>query len=345
MLEQLLRWLPWLLALALSLLWLSLQWDKPIDSLQRGVNFVAYEPSAYAQPSVDNHLVHLRSMGVDWVAVVVTWYQNSLESTEIEADPQRTPSDEALLYLLGRLKNSGFKVLLRPMVDVYDGSWRGNIAFAQEAEWQTWFRSYESFLLHYVEIAKAHDVSLFSVGVELEESVHQESLWRNLISRVRSKFSGLLTYSANWDGFERVLFWSALDYVGIDAYFDLDFPLTVVEPTPATLITAWQPWVQQMDRFASETGKPILLTELGTRSVQGSSRQPWDWQREAPISLSEQANYYEAAFQVFWDKPWLAGIYWWAWQPDAITREANDGYTPYGKPAEAVLKAWYQKAR
>jgi hypothetical protein len=47
-------------------------------------------------------------------------------------------------------------------------------------------------------------------------------------------------------------------------------------------------------------------------------------------------------FKVFSGKPWLAGIYWWNWEPDPRRGGVLDkGYTPQGKPAEIVLKRWY----
>ena len=39
---------------------------------------------------------------------------------------------------------------------------------------------------------------------------------------------------------------------------------------------------------------------------------------------------------------WFEGIYWWNWEPDiSLGGPADRGYTPFGKPAELVLKEWY----
>lgn len=54
--------------------------------------------------------------------------------------------------------------------------------------------------------------------------------WPPLIAAVRRRFTGPLTYAANWDpGYKAVPFWSLLDYVGIDEYH----PLRTVSETPS----------------------------------------------------------------------------------------------------------------
>jgi hypothetical protein len=60
------------------------------------------------------------------------------------------------------------------------------------------------------------------------------------------------------------------------------------------------------------------------------------------LDLQEQADCYRALFEAVWDQPWFAGIYWWAWRCRPFCRWASDlDYTPYDKPAEALLRAYY----
>jgi len=159
---------------------------------------------------------------------------------------------------------------------------------------------------------------------------------------VRARFGGPLVYSANWDDYQSVPFWEALDYVGIDAYFNLT---DQAQPSPQVLRTAWRRWVSALERFVKQVKKPVLFTEIGLRSILGANRHPWDWNSNAPIDLREQANYYQAALETFWHKPWFYGFYWWAWlpYPEQGGRD-DDSYSPHGKPAEAVLRDWYAKA-
>jgi hypothetical protein len=69
---------------------------------------------------------------------------------------------------------------------------------------------------------------------------------------------------------------------------------------------------------------------------------PWDWENPGELDLSEQALCYQAVIRAFGEKTWFKGIYWWNWEPDlSLGGPADKGYTPFGKPAEIVLKHWY----
>lgn len=59
------------------------------------------------------------------------------------------------------------------------------------------------------------------------------------------------------------------------------------------------------------------------------------------------ARAYEAFFRAWWDEPWLAGAFLWKWFLEARgrgwggERAWDTGFTPQGKPAEAVIRRWY----
>jgi len=109
------------------------------------------------------------------------------------------------------------------------------------------------------------------------------------------------------------------------------------------LLNAWRKWKQGIEQIHNFTGKEIVFTEIGYRSIDGCNRDPWNWQRHGKIDLQEQADCYEAAFKTFWDEQWFKGFYWWMWEPDpGVGGADDDGYTPYKKPAEDVLKAYYK---
>ena len=135
------------------------------------------------------------------------------------------------------------------------------------------------------------------------------------------------------------MWWDALDYIGVDAYY----PLTVEEdPTLADLKTAWERPIATLETLHDRCGKPIILTEIGYRSVDGANRQPWEWATPGEVDLQEQSDCYRAALESLWGKPWLAGIYWWNWDTDPEQGGPDDtGFTPHGKPAEEVLRTYY----
>jgi hypothetical protein len=76
---------------------------------------------------------------------------------------------------------------------------------------------------------------------------------------------------------------------------------------------------------------------------------PWDFSHdELPFDEDEQARYYEAALQTFWNESWFLGFLWWDWPAQLYGREearANKGFCVYGKSAEAVLSRWYRLHR
>jgi hypothetical protein len=337
------RWIIVGIILSLSLLFLPVSLHRAqvrsAPVFQKGFSYVASEHDQFGSAASDKALQLLQGTGTEWVSVLLTWYQTDEHSTIIYRDPRKTPDDEGLLETIAQIHKLGMKVMLRPLINPDNGSWRGDINFSSEDDWSAWFRSYRYFIDYYAELAQRAGVEEFCVGVELSETQGRASDWRDIITGVRSRFHGPLVYSANWSDYQQVSFWDALDYIGIDAYFDL-----AVEPKPtaADLRIAWKSWLDTLENFYLKMKKPILFTEVGLRSMSGAAIHPWDWKSTAPIDLQEQADYYRATLETFWEQPWFDGFYWWAWLPDSMQGgPTDDGYSPHGKPAEAVLKAWY----
>jgi len=176
--------------------------------------------------------------------------------------------------------------------------------------------------------------------------------WSRVIADVRAIYPGLLTYAANGnepgDEFTSVSFWPQLDVLGIDAYT----PLTgTTNPTLQQLVSGWRrnryghDMVAAYRNFQSAHGKPLIFTEIGYRSADGTNRAPWDWQASLGPDSGEQADCYRAAYEVFSaESAWMNGLFWWSWR--VPTPEPGDtGYTPRGKPAEEVLREWQHQAR
>ena len=125
-----------------------------------------------------------------------------------------------------------------------------------------------------------------------------------MIKDLRSVFSGSLTYAANWGPgageYRRVLFWDALDFVGINAYF----PLTNrPDPQISDLVAGWQRytpadggrpehWLDDLVVFSQSVGKPLVLTEIGYPSHADAVQRPWDFLHKAAPKYSLQADAY-----------------------------------------------------
>jgi hypothetical protein len=288
-------------------------------------------------------LGHLAETGADWIALVVTCYQDNIASTRIFPS-EATPTDADLIHVIRQAHAIGLKVMLKPHLDLWKDAahWRGEIgpAFKSEVEWSDWFASYRTFIEHYADLASSHGADQFCVGTELEGTTQRAADWRKIIAAVRSRYSGPVIYAGNHDGEEtRLTWWDAVDIIGVDAYYPL---ATRTKPTLAELKAAWQPRVAILAGLAARWQKRIILTEIGYRSIEGAAMHPWDWQVKGTISLQEQADCYRAAFESCFSQAWLAGLYWWSWGPDPLEGgPEDDGYTPHDKPAEDVIRAFY----
>lgn len=313
------------------------------NDFRKGVSFATWWQGNYVTQTADQVLTQLLPAdGVEWISLIVTCYQPTLTSTTIDCTLPRTPTDSDLIHVIQTAHAHGLKVMLKPHVDLGDNSaWRGQIQFGNdETKWQEWFTNYTAFITHYATLARDYHVELFAVGTELVGTTHRETDWRNVITAVRNIYSGPLTYAANHSGEETsITWWDALDFIGVDAYY----PLTNKNnPAPEELRNAFNPVLTTLSSLSSTWNKPILLTEIGYRSIDGANRAPWDWQRDAPLDLQEQKFCYMAALSAFAPQPWLKGIFWWAWQPDEPLHNIYDkGYGVYRKPAEQVLRAFY----
>lgn len=100
--------------------------------------------------------------------------------------------------------------------------------------------------------------------------------WRTVVSAVRRIYHGQLTYAANFDQYDRVGFWDALDLIGVNAYFSLRRGLG-----PADLPTLERGWAEVLDdleAFRAGAGlqdRPVLFTEIGYTYRRHSTIEPW----------------------------------------------------------------------
>jgi hypothetical protein len=316
---------------------------SPTPEKQKGISYACWWPGLYSLPDSDLSLAHLAETGADWISLIVTCYQDSLGSTRVAAN-ESTPTDNDLVRAIGRAHALGLKVMLKPHVDLSQdpSHWRGQIgeAFSTEAQWTEWFSSYRAFIEHYADLAAAQQAEQFCVGCELEGTSQREADWRVVVAAVRARYPGPLVYAGNHSGEEAgMAWWDALDLIGVDAYYPLS---AKTDPTLVELKTAWQPLAASLAALSARWQKPVLLTEIGYRSLDGAAMHPWDWQIQGKVDLQEQADCYRAALESVYEEPWFGGIYWWSWSPDPLEGGPEDsGYSPHGKPAESVLRKWF----
>ena len=308
-------------------------------SFQKGMTLACWSSNCYSGDLAQQSLQDLMHLGAEWVGVVVTGYQGSANSTEIRFNAENSPRDASVATMIHRAHEVGAKVMLKPHVDVQDGTWRGMI---EPADRDAWFANYNEFILHYAEIAESHQVEQFVIGTELASFNRDTRRWFDLIAKVRAVYSGKLLYAASWNEYERVDFWEALDYAGINAYFSLT---SLKDPSVLDLLAGWEFWLMRLDRWQRQIGKEVIFTEIGYTSRDGTNMHPFEFDNSAPMDMQEQADCYAAALQAFAKIPYLKGAFWWHWPTDMAKGHLSIDYSPRDKPAEAVLRAAWSPAQ
>lgn len=314
-------------------------------AFHRGIAYAhSWQGGGYGTPSSARSLLALRRMGITWIALTPFGYQASPGDTVVRTifDQPGHETDRAMALDIAEARRLGMRVLLKPHLWIDHGSWPGDIAFPSPGHFAAWFDSYSRMILHYADFAERAGVEVLSIGCELKGVTSgTESAWRDLIAQIRRRYHGQLTYAANWDEYEHIAWWDALDAVGINAYFPLsDAP----DPSLPELMAGAAAVRKRLDAFHARTRRPILFTEIGYGSVLGAASRPWEAERAAPMHAELQRRCYEAIARTFSDVPWLQGVYWWKWfsaasgQPDAQDR---DPFSPRNKPAQGIIEAWY----
>ena len=108
------------------------------------------------------------------------------------------------------------------------GTWR---AYIDPSDKDQWFANYTNFIGTFADLAqsKGRRAALDWLRNEYDSSSRPTTrVGSNLISNMRSRYNGKLTYAANWGplsqnvgGYQNVPWWNQLDYIGIDAYFPI----------------------------------------------------------------------------------------------------------------------------
>lgn len=317
---------------------------SPPNAFQKGLVYASWLPGEYASAASDATLAHaIKPLGVNWISIVVTCYQDDISSTRIQCNPELTPTDSDLKHIIQDAHRTGLRVMLKPHLDLprQSSHWRGEIGTGLDATaWQDWFASYTAFITHYARLAQQTHADYFVVGTELESTTGHVREWRAIIKAVRTLYTGRITYAAHHQSEEfAIVWWDALDAIGIDAYY----PLAANDhPTLPQIKAAWKPIVSQLEYLSRKWRRPIILTEIGYESIEGTNRTPWHAKGQR-IEFQEQADCYQAVFEAFSGKPWWQGIFWWVWTTRTLQNSARtESFTTYNKPADEVLKTGYQ---
>ena len=249
---------------------LSVSASPRADITQRGVCWVAA-----TEPIELDHFKPLLRNHVNWISQMTFAWHRDAHSPEIILNVDSDwwgESDIGIVQTAKLARQVGIKTLLKP--HVWGRHWSGDIEMASEAEWRQWFDNYQRFILHYAQLAEEADIEALCIGSELQGTTTRESDWREIIAAVRKVYKGSLVLAANWDSeFEKIRFWDALDFIGIQAYFPVaeqDNP-SIPQLLKGCGIITWNAYRLYTEHMESQYCSPKLDIEASPmqRSARG----------------------------------------------------------------------------
>ena len=264
-------------------------------------------------------IADLETLGVNWIAIhpyariekdgTVRWRRRDGGAVSEAPDWLRRPIEES--------HRRGLRILIKPHLAYWGNyEWRGDIRFDSRERQERFFSTYEAWI---AEIARfSHDADAFVVGTELDGTIEHHERWRRIIAAVREEYSGPLTYAANWDAFDRVEFWDALDMIGIQAYFPLlpePEPGEMTELVAGDLDRAWAQIMRRVRDYSARVERPVLLTELGYNNSSRAPYEPWDPEVGGHNADFVQELCMRAALKAIDVEPSVVGAFLWKWFP------------------------------
>ncbi len=297
------------------------------------------------RPITASDVAEVKQVNADWVAVIPYGFSRA-GMPDVSYDHQNQwwgEKTDGNCKLIQYAKSNGLKVMCKPHVWVLGQGWAGDFNLETEEEWKVWEQGYTEYILNHAIKADSLGVELFCIGTEYRVPARERpSFWKQLVKEVRKVYRGKVTYASNWDNYENIEWWDAVDYIGIDAYFPL---AEGNHPEKHEIQAGWEPIKKNMSAFSKKWNKPVLFTEYGFQSMDGATGNHWDVDKSLVAPNSQlQADAYEATFQAFEKEEWFMGGFFWKWH---FTMRSKDRYekewTPQHKPAAEIITQWYGK--
>lgn len=288
-----------------------------------------------AQKSLDNLTART---GANLIILVPNGMQDTPQSEHIDYQSDATMSDEELIHVIEYAYSKGLRVAIKPTANCKNGTWRAHINFFDEdvpcePKWKNWFQSYTDFQLHYAEIAEKYHCEMFIAGCEMVQSERRDTEWRKLIGDIKNNYGGLVSYNTDKYQEHNVRWWDAVDVISSSGYYP---------------IHDWKNQLDRIEKVVKKFDKPFFFAECGCMSTQGSNMVPNDWSIRGTIDLEGQARWYEKMFSACKNRDWVEGFALWDWSAKQYAPEKagiNGGYDIYCKPAEKVVKDFYENKK
>jgi len=165
----------------------------------KGVTFGFYARNGYfSSPDAKIQIDRIAALGTEWVCIVSTVLQEAYCSLRPFRDFLMTPADDELRDIIDYAHEKGLKVMLRPMIECWDGTQRSHINFPADWEiipgkpiryWGKWFDNYIDLTRHYARLATRARCEAYGLDSELNGTVSQNDNWLRVVKAAREEFS------------------------------------------------------------------------------------------------------------------------------------------------------------
>lgn len=343
------------LVMALGVSWPSSAAEGPrsgaplFDRAIRGVTLGPIESRVqpgrgYGSARFAETLREVEGLGANWVSLTVFGRVWDLRSRRVEPsfEAPLAETTDAVCRSVTMAHARGLRVLLVPHIWVETGGWRAELEPGEGASFDEWTRSYERFVSHWADVSERCGVDLFAAGVELRfwvTDARRAPSFRSMLGRLRTRYTGPVTYAANWDDVGDTLVLSELDVVGINAFYPLHWEKGA---TPEQLRRGGERAAEEVEILRRRYGKPVLFSEFGYTTRPDTAIEPWLWPEQLPgvvVDQNAQAIAYAALLSASLERRSLAGLFVWRMYADVadLSQEPEFGFSPWGKIALSVL--------
>lgn len=291
----------------------------------------------WRMPEMETALDELKSLGVSSIAIHP--YAQIREDGHVISGRRSDGSTTHITTPLHWAHERGMSTMLTPHI-AYWGTkflWRGEINFVTPEEWNNFFGDYETWIVQMATLAESEHSELFCIGLEFSYAQKYDERWRKIIAAVRAVYHGRVTYGANWNEYQEVKFWDALDYIGVLAYF----PLTkTTNPSASEIAAAWEKRSAELEKFSRQNGKQILFTEIGYNESARAAAEPWGFKTGGEHATEIQERCINVALGLPAKHPFLAGMYWWKWFPETTHHEQENYRLQTPSIRDLLMKYW-----
>lgn len=318
---------------------------EPIRGMTLGpIESLIQEDRGYGSERFFETLGEVKRLGANWISL--TAFARVWDAKSAGVDPRfERPHEEirrAVRRSVEMAHARGLRVLLVPHLWLESGEWRAEMQPGHAARFEAWSRSYSRFALSWAEVAEESGVDMLAAGVELRSWVTSSRApsFVSLLGEIRGKYSGLLTYAANWDDVDDTVVLGHLDVIGINAFY----PLHWEDDANWQQVEAGGDRVAEaIEKLAARYERPVVFSEFGYTTRKNTAIKPWLWPEqlgEVDVDQAAQARAYAALLGAMNRVPGFAGAFVWRMYADVsdMSQEAEWGFSPWGKSAESVLR-------